>query len=225
MLPSIFKNPLDGLEIAKWLFAAAYVFSTIGVTVGVYWENEKFDKAKQNRGWKLLIWSLAFDTLFTVMIFGIDGWISQSQRDEIIVLETKLAPRVLTNEQQDTLLEALRPFAKQQYALSVAAGSEPVALLCTIQGVLKKAEWNLEALGNSLHVDPSCADGKEISVNMSSGIGVWVRPDAPESVKAAQSALATGLKANDIEVFERSNGSVANITAATTIYLAVGAKL
>jgi hypothetical protein len=59
----LFKVSLDGLEITKWIFAAAYVFSTIGVAVGVYWENEKFEKAKQHRGWKLLIWSLAFDTL------------------------------------------------------------------------------------------------------------------------------------------------------------------
>ena len=83
----MFANALlTALEYAKWLFAVAYILSTIGVIIGVYWEGEQFEKLKQQRGWRLLICSLALDTLFTILIFGTDGWISQIQRREIIAL-------------------------------------------------------------------------------------------------------------------------------------------
>jgi hypothetical protein len=84
---------LDPLEWIKWVFVVAYVLSTIGVTVGVYWEGDQFEKTKQQRGWRLLILSLAADTLFTILIFATDGWISHIQRQEIIALEKRLAAR------------------------------------------------------------------------------------------------------------------------------------
>jgi hypothetical protein len=58
---------LDWLEYAKWFCVAVYVLSTIGVIVGVYWEGEHFDKAKQDKGWKLLLGSLSIDTFFSFL--------------------------------------------------------------------------------------------------------------------------------------------------------------
>jgi len=122
------SNPslIFSLEIAKFVFFCVYVAATIGVIVGVYWEGEHFDKATQQRGWRLLVGSLAIDTLFTVLIFGTDGWIGHIQRSEIIALEEKLAPRVPLNGAQISAIRlAAKPFAGQQYALSVGAGAEP----------------------------------------------------------------------------------------------------
>jgi hypothetical protein len=103
-------NLLDALEVAKWVFVTAYVFSTIGVTVGVYWESERFSKEKQHRGWRLLICSLAADTFFTIMVFGIEGWIGHIQRDEIIALELQIAPRQLTSEEENALIGLLEKY-------------------------------------------------------------------------------------------------------------------
>jgi hypothetical protein len=97
------------LEIAKFVFFVSYVAATIGVIVGVYWEGDQFPKDKQQRGWTLLVRSLAADTLFTVLVFGTDGWISAIQRQEIIALTgigNAIAPRgvdvnELTNELKD----------------------------------------------------------------------------------------------------------------------------
>jgi hypothetical protein len=219
---------LDWLEDVKWVFVVAYVACTIGVTIGVYWENEKFSKERQHLGWKLLLWSLALDTLFTIIIFGIDGQISKIQRDEIATLEKRLEPRKLTEEQQDALLAAVKPFHGQQYALSVAAGSETVDILCAIYVVLKKAGWILQDLGNSLHVGAACIDERQISVNMLSGIEVWVRADAPANVKEAQSALPKALADDNLEVHPHDGTGVniaSVITNPNTIHLVIGAKL
>jgi hypothetical protein len=108
---------LHPLEYIKWLLATLYVLSTIGVTIGVYWEGEQFKKAKQQRGWRLLIWSLALDTLFTILIFGTDGWISQIQQREIIALETRLAARALSDEQATAIKKRLETFADQTFQI------------------------------------------------------------------------------------------------------------
>jgi len=67
-ISAITSNPssLDAIEGVKWVGVVAYVLSTVGVTVGVYWEHDKFPKPKQVRGRRLLIWSLALDTFFTI---------------------------------------------------------------------------------------------------------------------------------------------------------------
>src|SRR5271169_4433053 len=70
------------LEIAKLAFFVVYVAATVGVIVGVYWEGDQFPKEKQQQGWLLLVGALAVDTLFTILVFGTDGWISAIQRDE-----------------------------------------------------------------------------------------------------------------------------------------------
>ena len=67
-ISAITSNPssLDAIEGVKWVGVVAYVLSTVGVTVDVYWEHDKFPKPKQVRGRRLLIWSLALDTFFTI---------------------------------------------------------------------------------------------------------------------------------------------------------------
>jgi hypothetical protein len=73
-------NLIVPLELAKLVFFVVYVAATIGVLIGVYWEGDQFPKEKQQRGWTLLVRSLAVDTLFTILVFSADGWISTIQR-------------------------------------------------------------------------------------------------------------------------------------------------
>src|SRR6266480_2950888 len=99
------------LEIAKLVFFAIYIAATVGVIIGVYWEGERFPKEKQQRGWTLLVGSLAVDTLFTILVFGADGWISTIQRTEIISLESRLAARSLSDEQAVDIKRRLSQFS------------------------------------------------------------------------------------------------------------------
>jgi hypothetical protein len=65
-------------------------------------------KGKQQRGWVLLVGSLAVDTLFTILVFGADGWMNTIQRGEIIALEARLAPRSLLPKQQEEIANDLK---------------------------------------------------------------------------------------------------------------------
>jgi hypothetical protein len=61
------------------------------------------------------------------------------------------APRTLSPEQQARIVALLKPFAGQEYTLSVSSGSEPGNLLCAIDGMLAAAEWkNMRHSGESL---------------------------------------------------------------------------
>ncbi len=112
---------LNNLESAKWVFVVAYVVATIGVTIGVHWEGEHFAKPKQSLGHRLVVWSLAADTLFTILIFATDGWISQIQKSQIAEAVNRAAKaeetlvayrkqRYLTQGQKDRIARVTKDF-------------------------------------------------------------------------------------------------------------------
>jgi hypothetical protein len=132
---------VDDLEWIKWwLFVPLYVVSAIGVVFGVYWENDKFPDAKKHRGWRLLLWSLSAEIMLSVLIFATDGWIGKLQKDEILSLEMKLAPRVLTSQQKSLIAEKIQSSFKPAFAFS-ATNEEEINLAISLSGIFERAGW------------------------------------------------------------------------------------
>jgi len=104
------------IDAIKWyVFFPVYALSAIGVVVGLRWESEKFIPPKQKLGKKVLLWSLAIETAFGVATIVSDGLISQAQKSEIIALEKKFVPRVISGIQKQEI--------KKQFD---ASGSPPM---------------------------------------------------------------------------------------------------
>jgi hypothetical protein len=198
MFASVPKNTLlDILESVKWVFVVAYIISTIGVTVGVYWEGEQFDKVKQRRGWRLLICSLAADTFFTIMVFGIEGWIGHTQRDEIIALEKKLAPRLLTTQQVLSLAAQLRPYSGQEFVITPYWDmKESLDLANRIFDVLSSADWK--------YIKP---EKQGFMLGGIEGVQVWVHPSADASTRKAAQELVSALNGVDLHAVLREQNS------------------
>jgi hypothetical protein len=196
MSPNALLNVLEG---AKWVFVGAYVVSTIGVTVGVYWEGDQFDKAKQHRGWKLLICSLAADTFFTIMVFGIEGWVGHIQRNEIIALESRLAARTLTPGQLHAITDAVGRYAGIKFELGTYSHvPECAALTDQIGSALKNANWDLVPL----NAEPfSVIAGVVVTANayVCNGTGMQCSPDTPPQEDEAAEALVKALVAAGID--------------------------
>ena len=129
------------------------------------------------------------------------------------------APRVLTAEQQRAIEEALRPFAGQQYALSVAPGIEPAALLCVLDGVLSRAGWIQHAAIGSVTVGTDCGTA---ALNGLSGIDARRGPDATPATIAAINALGAALAPT--EAAARLATDPVNNQTRDVIILMVGAK-
>lgn len=207
---------LNVLESIKWVFVGAYVLSTIGVTVGVYWEGDQFPKEKQHRGWRLLICCLAADTFFTIMVFGIEGWVGHIQRNEIIALEARLAPRILTSEQQSTFVSRLKSLPEQEYALSVAVGNEPANLLCTLDALFQTLHWRRVGPFGTMIVDTHC-----VGTGLNATSGVQVRAPTQETLSVAR-AIAAELTADSITTITALDTD--HIPSKTAILVIVGIK-
>jgi hypothetical protein len=109
-----------------------------------------FPKEKQQRGWRVLVASLAVDTLFTVLIFGTDGWISHIQRDEIIALENRLAARTLSDEQISAIADRLKQFSSQEFDIvAYWKNPESLGLANRIYDALIKAGWKYDKPTNA----------------------------------------------------------------------------
>jgi hypothetical protein len=212
MFASTFSSAfLHPLEYVKWLFAVLYVVSTIGITVGVYWEGEQFPKVKQERGWRLLIWSLAFDTLFTILIFGTDGWISQIQQREIIALQTRLAARTLSDAQAVEIKKRVESFADQTFQIiPYWQNKESLAIANRIAAILSNAHWKLH--------NP---EQFTTLLGVTTGVFVSVDKGASESSRRAAKELTSALNENEIEANEEEGD---NPNPSDEIHMSVGIK-
>jgi hypothetical protein len=160
-----------------------------------------------------------------VALFSFDEGISSAQQSKIIALETKLAARVLTEEQQNALVAIAKQFSPQSYVLSVAVGSESAALLCVLDADLQKAGWTRHGPIDFLHTKP-CGDGNtdwEAGVNLASAVHFRTTKDASMSTKSAASALANALAVDDIEAHVEIDPN--NPADPTSVRVMVGAKL
>ena len=202
---------LHPLEYIKWILATLYALSTIGVTIGVYWEGEQFEKTKQQRGWRLLIWSLALDTLFTILIFGTDGWISQIQEREIIALETRLAARTLSDQQATAIKKRLEKFAGQTFQIiPYWQNRESMAIANRIANLLGDAGWKLH--------NP---ESFTTLVGVVTGVFVSADKGASEHARRAARDLTSALNDNEIDATEEEND---NPTPSNEIHMKVGIK-
>lgn len=185
------------LEVAKFVFFVVYVAATIGVIIGVYWEGEKFDKKTQHRGWLLLVTSLAIDTLFTILIFGTDGWISQLQKSQISEAlnraanaETTLAEyrkqRLLTQGQKNRIARVTKDFPSVTFVAYMVPEQEPWTFVLDIASALRAGGWDWKPVpGGWQPIDGNPSEGVTIADHV-----VVV---APSELREAGEALKVAL--------------------------------
>ena len=79
------------LELLRDAILVVYVAATVGVILGVGWEDEAFSKKWRHIGWLLLLFSLGLETLLTIGLFAADSEIIGRQRKEIEKTTKELA--------------------------------------------------------------------------------------------------------------------------------------
>jgi hypothetical protein len=182
---------LPWLEAAKLVFSISYVVATVGVIVGVVWEGEQFPKEKQQRGWRLLVTSLGFDTLFTILVLSTDGWISAIQRDEISALEARLAARVIPATDVASLAVLLSKFSGQKYGISSYWTLGEAKLLAS------QIEFDVLAKSGWIFVPPT---GAESLITVVAGVVIGIPPASTQSQSLLDAANALSKGLNDAKI-------------------------
>ncbi|MFZ0340028.1 MAG: hypothetical protein WAL45_18510 [Terracidiphilus sp.] len=113
--------------------------------------------------------------------------------DAALELAKFRAPRVVPPEKEEAIIAALRPFAGQSFALAVFPDPEPLALIRSLDTLLKSAGWRrapaqIQRDGGVL-VEVS---GETAASIFDSGVDAYIAPDDNESL-GAQRAFCQSL--------------------------------
>lgn len=172
------------------------VLASIAVGAGILLERPKYSATVHRVAFWLVVGGIVVEAACTIFLFVFDEGISTSQQDKIISLETRLAPRGLSPQQQEAIAAKIRPFAGQQYGLGVAPGDEPLQFACLLDKILKSADWKSVAPFGDIIVHASCGD---LTQTNNSGVRLYVGSSHVAPLHEAANALILALQAENVE--------------------------
>jgi len=120
MMSAFFSGSLNPFWPHVTLLSVA-IAASFAVAVGIVMENPKWSLANV-----LVVGGVAFEAVCTLLLFGFDEGISDAQQSKIIALETKLAPRTLSDAEIAKITDGLKKFKGQEYTVA-SYGGEPLS--------------------------------------------------------------------------------------------------
>jgi hypothetical protein len=152
----------DQLSLVKLISFALYTAATVGVVVGVYLESEKFSAATKERGWKLLVISLAQEIFLAIIIFSLDWEVSRRQglkvseinsvteqlkSNNLVLTKAVLARKVLTVPNIREILDDLRQLPKTTALIQVVDGDREASVLAReLATLFQSSGWKAEII-------------------------------------------------------------------------------
>jgi hypothetical protein len=135
-----------------------------------------------------------------------------------LALEKFRAPRNLTSEQQQNVIDGIKGFAGQQYCALLSAGADTQSFWTLLNAVLRRAGWRRVSSGGLEVGNPPAGVG----INLLPGVYVGYAAEEDEGRTAAAAKLAAALNLAGI------SAAAGVDTVATqdqrTIRIAIGVK-
>jgi hypothetical protein len=167
------------------ILLAITVLASFAVAAGIIFESPKYPASVHRVATWCVIVGVGIEAICTITLFVFDEGISGKQQEKIIALETKLAPRSLSDSEVAELAKILEPFSGQEFTIA-SYGGEPAQLWARIRGILEKARWKW--------FDPEM---QILLLPGTVGIQVWEYRDG--TAREAAQTLVGALKAKDID--------------------------
>jgi hypothetical protein len=120
----------------------------LAVGIGIVWEAARAGHLR-DAPTVLIIIGVVIEAAATVILFEFDEGISHSQNETIIALETRIAPRHITEEQQAIVAKALRDFPSPEFDLCVTPGVEE-DFVTELRETLVAGGWKIRNFGGKL---------------------------------------------------------------------------
>jgi hypothetical protein len=121
---------------------------------------------------------IVIEAACTLLLFGFDEGISNAQQSKIIALETKLAPRTLSEADAAEVAFLLKQFKGQEFTIG-SYGGEAALLADRLKVILEKADWKW-----------FIPEYQILPLAGATGIQIWARSqDSREAARALIKAL------------------------------------
>jgi hypothetical protein len=230
-------SSFDAVETHEWLIGVC-IAGSLAVGFGILLESWPPKSLKAKIAMGLVIGGVVVEALFTILLFVFDEGISSSQQkvisaqqSKIIALETRLAPRIISEAQKLELIAKLKSFdGGLEFDAAVEIhDNEQVQLLSSLMDILTKAAWKqidwAYAAGGITYKLGSGAGSPSIGDVASYDVEIQVRKESLDRLKPAAETLALALIAIGIAshavVSDATTVNNANIQA---LHLIVGQK-
>lgn len=186
----------SSLVVHSYLLAGE-ALAAICVMYGIIWESNEYGASVHRVARNFVIWGVIAETVFSLLLFVFDEGISSAQREKIIVLETRLAARTLSDPQIAGIEKRLGPFAGQTFQIiPYWDDDECLAIANRIADALTASNWKIEQ-----------PERYTALIGVVTGIKVYVDDGAPEDTIRAAKELAAALNESDIAAAVKSGPS------------------
>jgi hypothetical protein len=116
------------------------VVASFAVGAGIIFEAPKYSEFVHRVAIGLIIAGVVIEAACTIFLFVFDEGISSAQQSKIIALETKLAPRTLSDSEVAEIAATLHRFSAPEFTIG-SYGGEAAALAARLRTLLEKAGW------------------------------------------------------------------------------------
>jgi hypothetical protein len=161
------------------------VAASFAVAGGIIFESPKYSPAIHRIATSLVIGGVAVEALCMVCLFVVDEAISSAQQVKIIALETKLAPRSLSDAEVAEISGVLKKFDGQEFTVAGYDG-EPASIASRVKHTLEKSDWKYFTPELQILALPGTV-----------GIQVWAYSEGP--TRDAATALVAALNGKAID--------------------------
>jgi hypothetical protein len=108
---------------------------------GIVWESKGGGEDFTKVAHATVLGSVVAETIFMLLLFASEEYTTGLQREKIISLETRLAPRSLTDDTKGKLASDLKSYAGQKFTFVVMPSPEAITFMLQIGDLLEKAGW------------------------------------------------------------------------------------
>jgi hypothetical protein len=181
-------------SIAHHVLIGINIFGTIICGSGIIWESAPEGSKRKRVATRLVILGIALECVSTISLLEYDESISRGQRDKIIELETRIAPRHIDKDQQSIIANALRGFPAPEFDLCITPGVEE-DFITELRETLVAGGWTIRNFGGKLATPEQLIvpDGKIPGIGVCGSTGVNIFMDPKLGPRFGQSAAVVRL--------------------------------
>jgi hypothetical protein len=173
----------------------AEIAAAVLLGIGIVYESNKYPTSVHESAFWFVVIGVVLETIFSVLLFASEERIGSLQRDtieaqntQIIALENRLAPRILSADAQREIVGKIKDITGISFAVAINPASEPISFALQLGGTLENV-WTWAPFHPASGISTSFNDKPPMFENQSMrGLLIAVPDEAGENLKLEMAA-------------------------------------